>query len=287
MALFAAADAVGLKIQHMTVVPAAFRADSITIAILLAISVACARFRHIQLLPRIAEMTHMAAVFLIFTGLAVVASYLIVAWHRPLIDEALNAADRSIGFDWLSYYNWVLAHPLVNKFLRFGYDSLTLQIFILLVFLNLSGRGARGWELLWLFMTSSTMCIVFSMFWQAAGALGYYHIKTDMLYVQIFMDVYNGTLTKIDYPVQGIIQFPSFHMALGILLVYVTRGLPLLFITFLELNILLILSTLPIGGHYLVDLGGGAIVAALAIALISAAYARHETAQSGTPDGAR
>ena len=187
------------------------------------------------------------------------------------------AADRALGLDWLAAYKWVAAHPLLHKALWFGYSSVTIQIITLLLVMAYRGQSARSWEMLWLFVAACTICILFSGPWPAAGAFGYYHVETDNAYVQAFMALHAGTLRSIgETDVQGIVQFPSFHVALGIFLTYVTRGMPLLFLTFLELNILLFISTPAIGGHHFADLWGGIVLALITIFVVKTAQAERQ-----------
>ena len=68
---------------------------------------------------------------------------------------------------------------------------------------------------------------------------------------------------------EGLIAFPSYHTANAILFVWALWPLRLLRPVMLALNALLIASTPLAGAHYLVDLIGGALVAAGAIFLTS------------------
>jgi hypothetical protein len=123
-------------------------------------------------------------------------------------------------------------------------------------------------------MVSCAICEICSGLWPAVGAFGYYNIEMDRGYVQAFLGLRDGTITTIgDQRVQGIIQFPSFHMGLGMLLTYVARGMPILFIFLLEVNILLVLSTPHIGGHHFADLWGGIALAVASIVIVRKAFA--------------
>ena len=271
IALFGAGDIVGLKAEGMRFVPHDFLTNLFTVSILVTISIV---YTYIRYSPRIAEMTHMAAVFLSFAAVTAMASYLVASWHRPLVDDYLVAADHAMGLDWLASYKWITAHPLIYKVLYFAYYTLIPQIIFLLIFLSFRGRCARSWEMIWLFIVSLTICIAFSALWPAVGAFGYYHVEADRDYVHVFMGLYNGTLRVIgDTRVQGIIQFPSFHVALGILLTYVARDVRILFMFFLALNILLFVSTPVIGGHHFADVWGGVVLALATILVVRKAFA--------------
>ncbi|TIU39739.1 MAG: hypothetical protein E5W28_04405, partial [Mesorhizobium sp.] len=59
---------------------------------------------------------------------------------------------------------------------------------------------------------------------------------------------------------EGLATFPSYHTVLGILVVYALRDLPALAWPVGVLNALMVVSTLPEGGHHLTDVLAGAAV---------------------------
>jgi membrane-associated phospholipid phosphatase len=67
---------------------------------------------------------------------------------------------------------------------------------------------------------------------------------------------------------EGIVTFPSFHATLAIIMTYAVRRYRWALAVFGSLNCLMILAIPTVGGHYLVDLFGGAVVAGLAILLV-------------------
>jgi hypothetical protein len=110
-----------------------------------------------------------------------------------------------------------------------------------------------------------------------------------------FLDAFNalrdGSLTNIDVSsVQGVVSFPSFHTMLGILITYALRDTRPLFIPVAAINAVMIVSTLPVGGHYLADVIAGAAISAAAIYGMGRefggsllALARHARARRGHP----
>lgn len=263
-ALFALVDAAGLKAEGMTLDWASVRADSAAAAVLLMIGLICTTLFQ---KPRIAGAAHMVALALIFADLMVIASYLAAGLRQPLVDSTLVAADHALGLDWLAPYQWVKVHPLAQKFMSVAYLSLIPQVILVFTALNARGQAARGWELMWMFMLSASICVLFSAFWPAMGAYGYYHVESGAPYVRVFTGLHEGTLKVIggDHPLQGIVQFPSFHAALAILLTYAARGMPIFFLCLLEVNIMLLISTPVMGGHHYADVWGGVVLALLTI----------------------
>ena len=64
------------------------------------------------------------------------------------------------------------------------------------------------------------------------------------------------------------VQFPSFHTALALLTAYAVRDVPYLARPVLILNLIVIVATLPVGGHHLADIIGGAAITGAAILVL-------------------
>lgn len=65
--------------------------------------------------------------------------------------------------------------------------------------------------------------------------------------------------------IEGLVTFPSFHAALGFLFIYITRNIRFVAAPVLIVNAAMIVSTVPIGGHYLIDVICGGLVTLFAI----------------------
>jgi membrane-associated phospholipid phosphatase len=75
----------------------------------------------------------------------------------------------------------------------------------------------------------------------------------------------SGELRTINWQsVKGIVAFPSFHVVWAILLMLAMPSYPLVL-----LNLLVIVSTVTTGGHYLIDLVGGALICAIVVPIIN------------------
>lgn len=246
----------------------AVAAETVAPTLLGALGLVALSFIYTRLRPdkRIAALAHLGAATLAFSVAAGLLSYAVVTWHRPLIDASLAEADQALGLDWLGAYRWVMAHPRLNLVLRVAYWTLTSQMIVLLVVLNFLGRAGRCWEMLWLFMIACTGCALFSGVWPATGAFGFFHVQEDEPYVQVYRKLYDGALTVIGRDaMQGIIQFPSLHMAWAIIYTYAARGIRWLFPALLALNILVFFATPAVGGHHYADLWGGIALTLAAI----------------------
>jgi len=227
-------------------------------------------YRTIRKEPRIAALAHMAAATLAFMSSSCILSYLMVSLHAPLIDKPLVAADAALGLHWLPMYQWIRHHPVLHIGMQFVYMTLIPQIFILQIILNFRGQIARAWETLWLFILACLGCVICSGVWPAVGAFATFHVNLDEPYVHEFAAIRDGTLKIIGSRggMQGLVEFPSLHMALAVLFPYALRGVRVAFPVFLVLNLLVAITTAPVGGHHFADLWAGALLAIAAIFLM-------------------
>jgi hypothetical protein len=241
--------------------------------------------------PKISALCLCAAFLVLFTQVAAILTYLVVSTNAPLVDHALNRWDRALGFDWPAAYTWVHAHPWVRSILAFAYGSGRLQIAFVLVFLCLTNRRRRLTE----FTTSLMICylvtVLVSYFFPAGEASEFYAniVQTDVSSHTHFALVRDGSFRTLDLVLmQGMIAMPSFHTVLAILMAYAMRKTRL-YGVFIALNLVMILSTPTEGGHYLVDIFGGVLTAAVGIWLARANLflAVSETGGSTAPPGTR
>ena len=64
---------------------------------------------------------------------------------------------------------------------------------------------------------------------------------------------------------EGVVSFPSFHTILGVIPIYALRDRRALMMAALAVNGTMIVSTMPVGGHHLIDVVAGAAVSLGAI----------------------
>ena len=210
------------------------------------------------------SILQLIVVLKVFTPL----TYLAAASGYPLVDSALTKLDAVLfGFEWHVEADWVANHPAVDWLLRRAYFSLHYQAALVLVIGSLSRPGDRNGEIIWQFCISLFLTCVIFAFTPALGHVA--HIGTG--WMETLLMIRNGEWTAFDFSdVEGIISFPSFHTTLAILFVYAARHHRWALAVLVPLNMLLIVATLSVGGHYLVDLPAGA-----AVAFISIAATRH------------
>ncbi|MEI8186807.1 MAG: phosphatase PAP2 family protein [Chlorobiaceae bacterium] len=266
IAVLAVADMLGLALTGMDVRIVSCLPVAAMTAILLLISFIYSTIRQET---RLVYFAVTVAQLLLYTALAGVLSYLLTAGNRPAIDAGLVAADRFLGFDWTTMYAWGKTHVAQHFVLICAYKSLLPQLTMMYVVLFTKGLFDRARELFWLFILTSLGCVVVSGLFPAAGAFGTFNVQTADPSLQHFLALRDGRMKSIDLLyLQGLVSFPSFHLALAVILAYAARGIPVLFPFFLALNTLVIAATPLVGGHHFADLWGGALLTLGAIALM-------------------
>jgi hypothetical protein len=220
-------------------------------------------------LPRIAAFVLALARFIVTICVLVILSYLATSLDFPLIDQQLASLDQSSGLDWLAVFNWVKSHPAIDHISDLAYASHALQIYIILAVLCITKRFERVREFLFLFSATLFITIVISAFLPAAGAWVFYKVPEPVSYIADFNAMRSGALTEIDmHKAAGLVQFPSFHAALGLIYIIAARGIYVIFPLSICLNTLMIASAAIVGGHHFSDLIAGlALVPLVWIAL--------------------
>jgi hypothetical protein len=226
---------------------------------------------------RIMEFAHFGAQFLALSLVMVPLEYLAVSTNAPLADPAFAAIDRTMGLDWVAWAQWVAAHPAVHTVLFLAYGSLWPQAILTFVYNTHTRAGRRNSELWWITALASLATIAVSGFLPASNPWVYYGLVSmkDFLHAEQFAQQFAalraGTMHVIDLAnTQGLIQLPSFHTVLAIMLAYNFRHHRRLFPAAVVLDALIIAACPTEGSHYFVDLGAGAILAAATIPAVRA-----------------
>lgn len=236
----------------------------------------CAAFFHKMRFPAdVIIFTHLAALCIILPTSGLTLSYLLASIPIPLHDETLIKIDNFFGFDWLTYIGWLNEHPKLAKLLSFAYDSMVMQISLVMLVLCFANRVDQAQRFVGGLILTSFITIVLAAIFPAVAGYIHYGINLDdyhnlkpaaaYLHKDGILGLRDGTLHTIGINMQGIVTFPSFHTVIAVLLIYACW--PLLSIRWMvaSWNVLMIISTMGDGGHYLSDVMGGIAVALVAI----------------------
>lgn len=264
--MLATVDATWASLLHLRFV--GFELNILMVAVLLGVSV----FYHsVRKEKRLSEICYFAALWGLMMAAASPLTYMCATFNFRLYDKEFDLMDKMLGFDWPSYYKFFKANNIVAATLVAAYHSMLLQLFFTVIYLAHIRKYERNYELFWATLISLVITSVMSGIFPAAGALYHYEIGlNNAVHLRDFFALRSGSISSFSLrDLEGIVTFPSFHTAAAIMLIHAHRGIrsfrPVLF-----LNVLMLLSTPIFGGHYLVDMIGGGIVAFISV--YAAAY---------------
>jgi membrane-associated phospholipid phosphatase len=186
---------------------------------------------------------------------------------RTLVDPGLLALDHSLGFDPIRYSN-ILGDTQLIWPLRYIYTLSLPMLFIGMLLQAMLGRRLALWRSVAGFAATLLATSLVSIFTPAKGF--YVYAATDLVakmpatagtYFWKTFDLYHGGgpvvlgLGSID----GVVSFPSFHTIVALMTAALWRGHRLFPVAALW-SALVIASAIPLGGHYLADVLGGAAI---------------------------
>jgi hypothetical protein len=197
----------------------------------------------------------------------VVLSYLAASCALPLQDEMMERLDRVVGFDWLPWHDAILGHPALSWLLSIAYYSLHPQGALSVMYFAVSGRTERIRELLLLAGVTLAATVSISAIWPTLGPFAA-HGGGDVAYLRDVLALRAGGPWHFKLSeMEGIVTMPSYHTVLAVLFTYAFRRTGLVGYAVATLNVVMLLSIPPIGGHYLVDMlvGGALALGAIAV----------------------
>jgi len=212
-----------------------------------------------------ADFFYSATQFLLLLPCTATLTYLVAMVNAPLADDAFLRADRLLGFDWNAYDAWIAAYPWLSMLLRGAYGSIFVQCLVVMLAGSISRAGERNGEFVWLFAVNLILCSAISA---ALPALGY-EGAIGPAHIEALKELRAGGWTTLNFErIDGIITFPSFHAALAVVFVYSVRRVSYALGFLAPLNVLFLLSTPRVGGHYLVDVIAGVALAVASIGIV-------------------
>ncbi|MCE4061957.1 phosphatase PAP2 family protein [Pandoraea sputorum] len=196
----------------------------------------------------------------VFSYAGVALQDLSVAAGFDVVDDLLNKSDAALGFRWPLAYDFFTRHEWLNAVLSTAYQSYKFQVGGILLLLSLTKNVEDLAEYLLLFVVVAVVTIAIATLIPATNPYYYFGIASveDVTPWSQFYGLRDGSLIDIDLAnSQGIVSFPSLHTAHAIVFAYVLRHIKYLNVTAICVNVIMIVSALPFGGHYLVDVLAG------------------------------
>lgn len=224
--------------------------------------------------PQLAVYLVAAAQLFLVLFVGLLLTYAASAVGLPYWDANLQLADLWLGFDRENYRN-IYTIPGASAVLEAAYLSIQPQTALIPFALILAGQLRRMQQFILAFGLSLFITALIATFIPAMDALFYLDLAPkgiDALppgtytHLPTLEALRAKTLTTIPLNnFEGLITFPSFHTASGVLFVWALWRVQYLRLVGLILNALLIASTPISGSHYLIDVIAGGGVAGIAI----------------------
>jgi hypothetical protein len=198
------------------------------------------------------------------------AQYLAVALNRPLADPWLARADAFLGISVPGAVAWTKTHPLLVSVLAASYYSLAPQFIAPIAILGLYRRDRDAlWEYIFNFHVCLILTLIGLVLFPAMCAFSYYGFESlidQTRFISHFNAVRGGHFSVLRLrDLEGLITFPSFHVAGGLMVTWAFRAYRRMFAALIVLNTLMIASTVLLGPHYAVDLIASAAVFAASV----------------------
>ena len=221
--------------------------------------------------PRLSGLCGALAAISWSGAMAGIISLVGLRYHASMIDAQLAQWDRAAGIDLPSIVAWAADHPVWSNLLATAYDSSFALLFAIAALLAMLRRFDQLWLLAFVFVATIVVSTSISVAWPARGAFAFFNYPASLL-ARLPEGAGTYHLVKLEYfrddlsPVlsfanlQGVVTFPSFHCCLALMTIFATWRLRWLFPISVGWNALVIVSTVPIGGHYAIDLPCGALL---------------------------
>ena len=181
-----------------------------------------------------------------------------------IIDYHLVKWDHLLGFDVITFMAWVHSVPHLFDVFWNSYNTWEYQIFFTPICLALLKRSKEINR----FFISSAICLLICnliyYFFPTIAPAGILHspyfIDPEYHLATRFYEIHQSLpITNYD---GGMVSFPSGHVMYALLILVAWRKVKVVFYPLLVLNTLLIIGTMAIGAHYLVDVIASFIIVA-------------------------
>jgi membrane-associated phospholipid phosphatase len=201
-------------------------------------------------------------------------SYLAAAIDLPLRDPELVRLDRYLGFDWLKSMQSLDGRPRLLDLLDAAYATFTFQLIATVLILVQANRPRDLDRFFITFICASVISELASIMIPTLGPMSALAAHSSFANLptlgrttaEIVIALRDGTLKEIDADaVNGIISFPSLHAAVAVIVPFSLCWNRALLGAVIVLDSAMLASAVPCGNHYLMDVVGGVITAALAI----------------------
>ncbi len=188
------------------------------------------------------------------TAIMIILSYLAYSTNKPLITSNLAAIDQFLGIYPPAIVLWFSQHEGWNKLFKYIYAALTYQMLFTLFYFSFRKKFNVLQRFIMIYMISLYLTIFIGALFPAVGTYEWYHFTPDVSQVSELSHLYEVRQNILDIrSADGIIEFPSFHAALGLLYIFIFRHeKKIIFLPILVINSLMFFSCLSHVGQFFI-----------------------------------
>jgi membrane-associated phospholipid phosphatase len=202
-------------------------------------------------------------------------TYAVARLNLPLWDAELEAVDRALGLNWPAYAAFILADERLLQLAALAYKALDIQFMCAALVAVFALRMRAFQTFLIAYLVAALATSILSGLMPAFGTFHHYGMVEEMRLRLTddagFVHLPQLTAIRAGLPFdpsanfQGIVTFPSFHAAAGVLFAWFFWHVPLLRWPLLAINLCMIAATPLFGAHYFTDVAIGIALASLAL----------------------
>ena len=233
-------------------------------------------YRSVRKNPVIASAATAVGLLLMTGQLLPVFNYLLLPYKYHGVDQLLAEIDAVFGFKWAPFADWMAQYPKLCAFLKTVYSSTFLQITGTIFLLGLIGRTVEVSRMMLATFLSAAITICLWSLFPSSTPVAFQNLPADVAAtLQLTVDAKMGAeLVRLSHEgvalvtpegMLGMIGFPSFHTVMMLLVLWYMRVVPIVRVPVLIWNLFMIPAILLHGAHNLIDVFGGAAVAAASI----------------------
>lgn len=217
--------------------------------------------------PRVSTILWGAGIYALCAVASIVLTNGLQTTPFSPIDAILIRMDQFMGMNTPALIAWTHQHPTIHHIFTWAYNALALELIIIPIFAMLI--NARQALRVFFIAELSTFLV---------GSCIYYFFPTlppaGLFHSAYFTAAQHNTALRFFevhhyLPIRsssgGLINFPSFHVIWATLLTYLCYEKKIIFYLVALFNIVLVLATLFLGWHYLMDVIAGFVLAGLGI----------------------
>jgi membrane-associated phospholipid phosphatase len=217
----------------------------------------------------VAELVFVVWLMVAFTWIGSPTQYAAIALRFPYADRMLASTDAYLGVNVGELARWTGRHPAIARLMNASYFALVPQVTTVLLALTALRQRERLWEYAFHFQICLTLALAALVIWPAVCPPAYYGFQPTISMSRVIAQIvgfHQGTMRTIRTDeLEGLVSFPSFHVAGGLLVMWAFRGYRWILAPLLLVNIAMFASTCFTGVHYVTDVIGAVPLVTLSL----------------------